>query len=338
MHVVGCDTLSSHSLQRRIVCQRSVRAFCCCNSTATKSTSSVIVTANIDHVLVCMAAMLTRRYTVQTAAHGAISCQYIVNATGKNAVLNIPSDLPCELLQLVNTHTAAAYSSTIGAVKLASTTSTTAGAMSVLHSSQVRDLTSIAHKRVCIVGCGNSGVDIATEIIRLRQQAAAAQHRTSSYSSSSSSSSGATAAACEPVHMSIRHVPPVIMRQWGCLSLEWISKHCASYMPAAVVDAVLEACAALRWGYSWKQRVFPSELLKSSTGSSSAWGAMSSGRIPLIDKGTGSFVDSVMVSGHADTHTFKSAYLCGHVRSETSNRAGALLCCIVMPVCNTRHN
>jgi hypothetical protein len=83
------------------------------------------------------------------------------------------------------------------------------------------------------------------------------------------------------------------MRQWGCLGGEWISKHCTSYMPAAVADAMLEAFAAARWGYRWKQRVFPPTLLGSS---SSAWKAVSSGRVPLIDKGSGSFVESVMVS------------------------------------------
>jgi Flavin-binding monooxygenase-like len=234
---------------------------------------------------------------VLTAAHGTISCQYIVNATGKSAVPSIPSDLPCELLQLVRTHTATTHSSTVSDVKSTlkstPTADTTAGAMTVLHSSQVRGLASIAHKRVCIVGCGNSGADIAAEIIRLRQQAAAATQHSSSTHYSSGSSSSSTTAACEPVHMSIRHVPPVIMRQWGCLSGEWISKHCTSYMPAAVADALLEAFAALHWGFHWKHRVFPSALLGSS---SSAWKAVSSGRVPLIDKGSGSFVDSVTVS------------------------------------------
>jgi Flavin-binding monooxygenase-like len=265
------------------------------------------------------------RYTVLTAAHGAISCQYIVNATGKSAVPSIPRDLPSELLQLVSTHAATTHSTP--------TAGTAASTMTVLHSSQVRDLSSIAHKRVCIVGCGNSGADIAAEIIRLRQQeASAAQHSSSTHynsgsSSCSSSNGSSTTAACEPVHMSIRHVPPVIMRQWGCLSGEWISKHCTSYMPAAVADAMLEAFAAARWGYRWRQRVFPSALLGSS---SSAWKAISSGRVPLIDKGSGSFVESVMVSGHTFTCADTTTCTRGHAHSKTCTLQAHTVRCIAM--------
>ncbi|CAN0407293.1 unnamed protein product, partial [Discosporangium mesarthrocarpum] len=69
------------------------------------------------------------------------------------------------------------------------------------HSSNVKDLQAMAAhgqgRGVCIVGMGNSACDIALALLEK---------------------------GAREVHISTRSIPPIIMRQWGPLSLEWVSR------------------------------------------------------------------------------------------------------------------
>eukprot|EP00752_Nemacystus_decipiens_P001331 g1321.t1 len=122
----------------------------------------------------------------------------------------------------------------------------------VLHSSQTSNLASRAAGGggICIVGMGNSACDLAVALL---------------------------ANGADKVHISTRSAPPIIMREWGPLSLEWVSR-ATQFLPALVSDRVLSAFAAAKWGKGWRAKVFP-------PGVRQTWNACASNRIPCIDKG-----------------------------------------------------
>eukprot|EP00903_Cladosiphon_okamuranus_P007184 g6976.t1 len=123
----------------------------------------------------------------------------------------------------------------------------------VIHSSETSNLASRAAGRgsICIIGMGNSACDLAVALLE----------------------NGA-----DKVHISTRSAPPIIMRQWGPLSLEWVSR-VTQFLPARVADQLLSLFAAAKWGKGWRARVFP-------RGVRQTWSACASNRIPCIDKGS----------------------------------------------------
>ncbi|CAN0130131.1 unnamed protein product [Ectocarpus sp. 12 AP-2014] len=123
----------------------------------------------------------------------------------------------------------------------------------VFHSSEAKALASRAASGggICIVGMGNSACDLAVALL---------------------------ANGADRVHISTRSAPPIIMRQWGPLSLEWVSR-AVQFLPARATDKVLSMFAAAKWGRGWRDRVFP-------PGVRQTWNACSSNRIPCIDKGS----------------------------------------------------
>ncbi|CAM9310990.1 unnamed protein product, partial [Hapterophycus canaliculatus] len=120
----------------------------------------------------------------------------------------------------------------------------------VLHSSEAKALASRANggDGICIVGMGNSACDLAVG-------------KQPSVSS---------------VYISTRSAPPIIMRQWGPLSLEWVSR-AVQFLPARATDQVLSMFGAAKWGKGWRAKVFPAGVRQT-------WGACASNRIPCIDK------------------------------------------------------
>ncbi|CAM9676969.1 unnamed protein product, partial [Sphacelaria rigidula] len=136
----------------------------------------------------------------------------------------------------------------------------------VVHSSKVSGISALARRKVCIVGMGNSACDLALALLEY---------------------------GAGKVYISTRSAPPIIMRQWGPLSLEWVSR-CASvsiqYLPSKFVDSVLVAFGMARWGKNWRHRAFPKGLRQT-------WQARSSGRVPCIDKarhGCGELVPALL--------------------------------------------
>ncbi|CBN76497.1 conserved unknown protein [Ectocarpus siliculosus] len=146
----------------------------------------------------------------------------------------------------------------------------------VFHSSEAKALASRAASGggICIVGMGNSACDLAVALL---------------------------ANGLDRVHISTRSAPPIIMRQWGPLSLEWVSRptkqhpstpRAVQFLPARAIDKVLSMFAAAKWGRGWRDRVFP-------PGVRQTWSACSSNRVPCIDKG--SLVPSLL-SGRIKVH------------------------------------
>ncbi|CAN0067124.1 unnamed protein product, partial [Ectocarpus sp. 8 AP-2014] len=164
----------------------------------------------------------------------------------------------------------------------------------VLHSSEAKALASRAASGggICIVGMGNSACDLAVALL---------------------------ANGVDRVHISTRSAPPIIMRQWGPLSLEWVSsrplhnktdyiatsppthhrpdslagtERAVQFLPARATDKVLSMFAAAKWGRGWRDKVFP-------PGVRQTWSACSSNRIPCVDKG--SLVPSLL-SGRIKVH------------------------------------
>ena len=52
----------------------------------------------------------------------------------------------------------------------------------------------------------------------------------------------------------------------------------AQFVPAGIVDGVLDLVAAAKWGKGWRAKVFPSEVAERT------WGARATSRIPCVDK------------------------------------------------------
>ncbi|CAM9439027.1 unnamed protein product [Chrysoparadoxa australica] len=106
--------------------------------------------------------------------------------------------------------------------------------------------------QVCIVGMGNSACDLAIELVKR---------------------------GTGKVIISVRAAPPIIMREWGPLSLEWVTKLLAQYLPASFGDFMIDLAGKLRWGWNWRETVFPRDAL------SQSWQACKTSRVPVIDKG-----------------------------------------------------
>ena len=49
------------------------------------------------------------------------------------------------------------------------------------------------------------------------------------------------------VTMSVRTAPAVVRRQWGPLSVEWVSRAALQHLPAPLADLAVDAFCAVRW-------------------------------------------------------------------------------------------
>lgn len=139
----------------------------------------------------------------------------------------------------------------------------------------IKDLA--ARGAVLLVGFGNSSVDIATAVVKHSNRTAV----------------NATARAKpSPVHISCRRFPPVMPRQWHCLSVEAVSLYLLRYLPVAWADSVVWAFYRCVHGPSYSDKLPDQQR-------SPDWYPYEQRRVPPIDKG--SFVDAVR-SGDVVVH------------------------------------
>lgn len=123
----------------------------------------------------------------------------------------------------------------------------------VLHSSEVRGLASLALQDLVIVGFGNSAADIAMSLVNK---------------------------GARRVTMCVRSVPPIVRRQWGPLSVEWVSRAVLQHLPPRVADLIVSVFIGVNFGANWWVPHFPR--------GTRSWGPYSKGRTPVIDKWAGS--------------------------------------------------
>jgi hypothetical protein len=122
----------------------------------------------------------------------------------------------------------------------------------VLHSSQVTGLAKLAMQDVVIVGLGNSAADIAMALL---------DH------------------GARRVRVCVRSMPTIVRRQWGPLSVEWVSLLALQHLPRVLADLCVEGFVACFFGARWWVPYAPP--------GTRSWTPYSSQRVPVIDKWAG---------------------------------------------------